>query len=530
MDIVLGSKVSPAVSPVGGLDLSTDPLFIDDNKATYLDNVDITDRGLVFRQVLSDSGIATSSDPINGLGFPSFEDGTTALAVHTKTTFKTTTSTSLTNRSGAGILTGGANGDLTRNTTVLDHYFFCNGVNEVAYWDGSSANCAKITSHGSYSGPTALIAKYLAGFAGRLILAVTDESGVKGRRIRWCADSSWWLWDTSADIGSGAVDFADTPGLVTGIKVHQSSLLVFKNDSIYFGRETGDVNSPIVFPNWINVGCLSGDSAQTLNATQLIFLGTDNVYLLEGTTTTPIGTPVFSEILDTIDYARLDEIVSWIEPDRTRYVLCIPTNDSTKITSAFVYDWQRGKWSTRTYPGGIYATTSAALTQSILIDDISSQIDTVTSSIDSFGAEPAKQILYLSSSYDASTYTINKLSSGVSDSYSGGSSINARFDTKDFSPSPGQESTLRGVWLTMSGVTLSGGGVGLSVSTDRGENFNYSTSIVSAASGNFRRLFIPTGTGGISGEYFRLSITWVNNEWTLHSIEVSYQQRGRRQS
>jgi hypothetical protein len=466
----------------------------------------------------------TNSDRVVGLYDVRYEDGSDFLAAHTATAFYTYDGTSVVDRTpGAGL--SGANTDFMPwdGCMLNDRYFADNGRNELLEWDGSAADASQVSSHASYSGPTDLIGKYVAAFAGRVFLGFTYESSVeRGTRLRWSSDAAFYLWDTSVNPGAGAVDLAETPGQIVGLHPFGHNLWVFKEDAIILGVESGDTNFPIQFPSWIYTGCLSGRSIQDTSQNALMFLGQDNVYWFTGETPQPVGTPIAEDLFDNLNYARTEQIVSWTRPDLSLYYLAIPVGEDDFATRVYVFNWRDQVWFIEQYPDNeIHSATVSRLTDETTWDEIGDSFDSVGDSWDSFGSSAAPPSVVVGCEIDDTPdYQIRRLTETSYDLYgtSPGNLIECVWASKDLQAFDDRESNL---YVAHIDYTVPEDiGVTIDVSNDRGATYTSSFSRSLSAGTNKRAAFYFNS----AGLYHRVRVS-CRGRIELQSVSASFVRR-----
>ena len=351
-------KVATAIPIDGGVNFIRPSVYIKDNEAADLSNFDIRGGRVTTRLGLADltDTAITVTKPIMGLHPAFFPDGTLAIVIHTADKVHTWTGASLVDRTGTAITSVSTDRIPWTACIAQDNYFACNGVNELIYWDGQAATFSKVSAHPDFDGVTP-IGKHVTAFAGRVILGNTVESQPHQNRLRWSGNTFPFDWNSANETGAGAVDLADTPGRINGFVTLNDQLIVLKDDAIVIGRESGNPDSPIIFPTYLRIGCLSGRSAQPIDPNSIVFLSPDNVYMLSGGQTKAIGDRIIPDLFSRIDYNRLDEIHSWIEADRSFYCLAIPERDTGAPRRVYVYNWLEDLWTVRDYAfGGLSAT------------------------------------------------------------------------------------------------------------------------------------------------------------------------------
>lgn len=166
-------------------------------------------------------------------------------------------------------------------TVVAGKLLFSNGVDVVQSWDGSAATFAAVS-------PNAVPAFHLGELGNHLIACPTIEGGAYApQRLRWTGAGDPTDW-TSFD--SGIVDLFNDLGPINGYRKIYQQGYVFQQWGIVQMSLTGNADQPFYFVPlsskqkglyypWTLSG--SGEFA--------IYVGKDNVYLFNGSSSEPIG-------------------------------------------------------------------------------------------------------------------------------------------------------------------------------------------------------------------------------------------------
>ena len=276
-------------------------------------------------------------------------------ALHTdiagnKTVFALTSSSLTTNRalrydSTDHILTGFQSN--LPNSQVDVRFSWTQGEERTFVVRGSVIGAIYASSPGTFSvetlsSPAGLFLEY---FGNRVFLMNVIGAA---NRVQWSARALYSDWATTTGHG-GFLDLYDgTVDNITGGKVLNDRLVVYRNSSITDLVETGDDTAPFLPQGRAyGIGCLA---PWTLcNAGQFhIFLANDyNVYVWDGSKLTPIGTPIHTYIREIVDQGLLN---TWryapygaMFMGFKEYHLVIPQQDGTHIV--LIYDYLRDTWT-----------------------------------------------------------------------------------------------------------------------------------------------------------------------------------------
>lgn len=476
----------------GGLNTIPPSTHIGDDESPALNNWDIrTGRLRLRRGTTVQTTLSSNASTVTGLKALTFEDSTRTLVAATYSHLYAWAGSTVTVLATATLIGGSSTAtDPWAIEMSLNTAFASNGASPILYWTGTGS-AAILHSAVGYVGPVYLGARYLLGFAGRIVAGhVKTTTTTYSQRLRWCADSDYLDWDSTAGTGAGSADLADTPGEITGLARLGDLMVVLKEDAIVLARESGDVNAPITFPTYLRVGCLTGRSVQAIDPSTILFLGPDNVYMLSGGQTQGIADKIAPELFTDLNYAALRRTQSWVEPERSFYCLALPYASQDWPTVVWVYNWLEQKWFKRTYGTAISAVTDrSSFSSATTIDSLTTSIDSSAYSsrtIDSFIQLAGAPYVY--AGMGTSLYRLNLGSTDPSSA-----TITNKWESKDLRINPDGYSVLQGVHLVYTSpesIQLT-----LEVSTDRGISFPLSFSRTAAA-GTYQRLtFLPRSYG-----------------------------------
>ena len=158
---------------------------------------------------------------------------------------------------------------------------FSQGVDKVQYWDGLTAAATTIAD--------AKPAKYLMELGNHLVAAATLESGsIAYQRVRWTGAGDPTDW-TSPNAGQTDL-FNDLGPINNVLKLFQGGY-VFQQNGIVQMSLTGVGTQPFYFQP-LSAKSKGLTCPRTLAAngeTYCAYVGRDNIYSFDGTTSTPIG-------------------------------------------------------------------------------------------------------------------------------------------------------------------------------------------------------------------------------------------------
>lgn len=454
----------PPITIAGGMRVDVDSTQLEANQSPYSANFIHRNGKLSIRPGLSEFGAISSSiastrrdGAYTGVYEFTFENGARHLAAcnydasSSKGSFHTYNGSTWTDRSGAtwpgsAIIESGGDlipfdfafgldGEIGGDGTL----FFVNDDKYVYYWNSASgtpdAHCVKLVSHGSWAGPggiTNLGSRFVEVFGGCLILAYTKEdTATHTTRVRRSTISEFATFDTTA--GASVYDLAETPGAITGMWRLGEYLFIAKTDAIVIGRETGDPDSPLAFPDYLSVGCLEGRSFAKTSSDVGFFLGPDNVYAISSSgETTAIGNSIISDIFANLNFKRTRQIFGVVDETLGLYRLFVPIGSNDHCTRAYVYNYREGTWFVEQYSNDLHAATTSRVGTGTLISTLTSTIATYTNIIADWGADTQPPTLVFACKHTTSDFRLYKQSAVTQDRMASTANVFPFWASKDF--------------------------------------------------------------------------------------------------
>jgi hypothetical protein len=339
----------PIPQLTGGLVAELDGLFIEDNQSPNT-HWSRWDQGRLAKEFgLRGMGAV----PERAMHFDTFYmvDGTThTLCITTDAVYRyVEASKEWTLITGSDIFTGDEDNAFTScnyfDSAGTDIFITANGVDAVQKWDGTTWDIL-----GGLAAAGVSSARVMITFYNHLILGFTLEGGFQcPQRIRWSATGDPEEWDFTTDPTAGFIDLVDTVDWITAFCLLGDRLFVFKERSIWEVLYTGG-STIFEFRLVIDgVGTYCPASVVSLGD-ELIFFGTDDVYLFDGTTLKSVGHQIFPLLYET-GYKRVNSSALGRAPaiymeETTDYLLVLPTL-SDEPTWVLKYNLNLENWSQR---------------------------------------------------------------------------------------------------------------------------------------------------------------------------------------
>lgn len=203
------------------------------------------------------------------------------------------------------------------SATCLDTYAFCNGVDAIMTYDGTSI--ADLTG----SPPTSCRA--MIAWQNRLILGDTTESGVQYRqRIRWSSIGTMTTWSGGT---SGYLDISDISDWIMTLKLLKSKCFIYTDYSIY---ELLYQTTTPYFTVVRTMSIFGTEAPRSLvdMGEYHMFYSAGNIVLFDGTYKVGIGDNIFpwmyqteSKIVDGTYVAQVNGIYA---EENKEFILAIP--------------------------------------------------------------------------------------------------------------------------------------------------------------------------------------------------------------
>ena len=332
----------------GGLDVSVDPVFLLDKSSPNLENIYL-DKSLVKKQL---GWRNFSANSVTGTvllidSFPMASGTTHALFVTDKKAYRYNQSNDafidLTVGSNfTGNETDGFCGCPAFTAAGNDVYLLTNGLDPIKAWTGSG-NFANQTGWTSYP------AKQVIYWKNRLIAGgVTDAGTFNPWRIKWS------IAGNIANItgtGSGEVNLVDTTDWITALTIMKDKLFVIKERSIW---ELEYVGGTTVFTPSIkveHVGSFAGSSVVVLDE-EMIFYGSDNIYLFDGFSLNSIGDQIFPQLYEAkdriINASQAGKFVAEYIEELKTYMISMVHKDKNIPDVIFRYNFDNNAWTKET--------------------------------------------------------------------------------------------------------------------------------------------------------------------------------------
>lgn len=299
-------------------------------------------------------------------------DGNTALFAAGSTKIYTVSGVGAITQVKTGMTTG--TNDKVRFTQFGKTVISANNSQKLQAWTlGTSTSFADLAAN-------APIAKYITVVRDFVVVANTYESAAQQQyRVRWSAINNETDWTEDVNTQS---DYQDIPdgGQIVGIRGGEFGL-VFLERAIH---RMSYVGTPFIF-QFDNIsrgkGCMvAGSIAQYQGIT--FFLSDDGFYMCDGQNVTPIGAEKIDRyFIDNASDSDYGSMSAAVDPIRKLVIWNFKTIYGNR--NVLIYNFKTQKW---TYGDAGTDYLSEASTSSVTLeqlDDISTSIDALTTSLDS---------------------------------------------------------------------------------------------------------------------------------------------------
>ena len=353
--------------PIGGLFTELPPDEIPANKLARTRNFRTYAGEMRLRDGYLQRGLTLDS-AIMGIDEYALENGTTELLAITQAQLRKWNAATVAwdQVTGTPAFTGD-NDRPVASEIVQDVFVWSDGDYGPLRWIGTGA----YTAVGGSSVPFVTG----AGFADRLVIGRTKEGGaVKPLRVRWPVSGDYTDW---AGIGSGFVDLRDTPDWVQNISLLTDDLAIYKERSIWIGRETGKATPAIEFDSHLlGTGLLFSRGLGDLGDEHL-FVGPDAIYLFRWSNLDSIDGDIHTEFFNMLNMQFLDRMFTHIIEEFSEWHIYIVRSGKTFPDFVWVYNYFDKTWDnyelsdTMSAPG--FSSRSAGVTFDNLVGTMDEQ-------------------------------------------------------------------------------------------------------------------------------------------------------------
>lgn len=226
-------------------------------------------------------------------------------------------------------------------------------------------------------------ARYGVNSNSHLMLAyLTEGSAEVPTRVKWSDLYEPEVFEILSSNEADAFDMEATDESITGLSYQRGVNLIYTRNSVWTARYNP---LPIGYrfePLFTGIGNLYHGAQVRLKEIDL-FIGEDNIYVIDGLQLSGIGDPIWAYFKEILYLADDDTLVKGhIDTQNNEIFWVFPVSASGRLWS-IVYNYKEGKWSDRD-PLGMRATLRLKfpLRGFIVIDDVPDTIDTVSDLID----------------------------------------------------------------------------------------------------------------------------------------------------
>lgn len=180
-----------------------------------------------------------------------------------------------------------------------------------------------------------------------VMLAGTNEGTYGDQTDRWwCSainDATDWTTDVATQCTTGRL--VNTPGAITAIKRFGTSVVAYKEKSLYLGTYAGP---PVVWKFDLipgEIGAPSQEAVVNIGSSH-IFVGYDDFYVFDGTRPVPIGEGIKEWFFADLNKKYRYKIIGAHDPTNSLVYFYYPSTASTSgaIDSCVVYHYKAKKW------------------------------------------------------------------------------------------------------------------------------------------------------------------------------------------
>lgn len=322
----------------GGLVDRYSPILVPVKSASDIQNVHLDERGQLLKRSGNDNNNASylGVSTVTGGGYHQSTTGTSFMAVVVGTSIFTTGNTfggSYSSVNSTQAITSSIN-NLAQFTSFKDWGVICNESDYPFQVSDSVAYRIPNVSTG---------AKTCESFNNYLLLGNTSEGGTTfGSRLRWSDLGVLNTWPAN-----NYIDIEPDDGdSIVAVKRYQQNVYVFKKHSIYEVIQTGGSGAEafIVRPIARGIGAWAKNSVKAIENRGLVFLGSNGVYLFDGSNFDFISDQIQRKI-DGLNRSRYQYAVAEVYPPKNQYWLAVSNGLDTQNKTILVWDYIQQAWS-----------------------------------------------------------------------------------------------------------------------------------------------------------------------------------------
>jgi len=238
---------------------------------------------------------------------------------------------------------------LIPGNTGRGYYLFTSNNNEaggaptpqIFFWDGAAPSISNTWTSGTPSP-----ARFVTSFADRAWLAHQLVAGSTwGRRIQWSLPGDGLAWTGT---GSGARDFAEFEGPITGIMPFDEYLYILSERAIIRGVESFDVDAPVYFgPPLRNAAGVWAPGSLVRFNQSFAWLSQEGFHAWDpvSNSITNIGEAVDAYIISRIERSAIATICSAFLPSPWNLAIwALPLSSTGLPSEIWAYDTVRQRW------------------------------------------------------------------------------------------------------------------------------------------------------------------------------------------
>jgi hypothetical protein len=383
------------------------------------------------------SGVSAFGDPVVGLASTQDEENNTLLyAFSEDEMFKYNPGSVVWDTCTGPAFTGGA-GDLFVWEVSQNSLVASQGVDQVIRMPFTGTTYAILNAN-------CPAAKYMTRAADRLIIAATQEGGVrKPFRIRRSVAADHTNW---TGVGSGFTDLAEFPYHLKNLRKIGTRVAAYTEKAIWIGTRTGQASAPLDFQPVVTESGLYAPHTLKGRRSLHMYLGTDDVYEFNGMTVQGLSGPVQYEIFTTLNASVIQRMFGEVLNETQEYLLFLCTGSSSTPDRVWVYNWGRSVW----YPWIVSGPQCSTLHRI----DTTTTWDAIAVAWDSYGLEWDSISLQQAFPAMLTGHTDGKVYSwSLGNPTDAGVAIPCYWTSKDLSAED-LDQAFRGKQITLRGITV----------------------------------------------------------------------------
>ena len=239
-------------------------------------------------------------------------------------------------------------------------------------------------------------ARYVTGFANRVVCASEGDGGDGLVTTFWSAERILGEFDATVEISAGFSPIIESPAdfsdFITGVFGFSNVLILTRERSIWLASKLPSASNPFNFFNAVpGIGC-NVPASIAMTRTGIVFFDTEseNVWLYEpGRPPEAIGDKIRTDLLS--NFESPFRVFGGYNPKEREYMLGIPQSGST-TTRVWVYNFRTKAWAYDEVANLTAIIRRHTLTDYTSLDDLTGTFDALSGTFDELSDDPTETV------------------------------------------------------------------------------------------------------------------------------------------